>query len=397
MLGYLAENCEPMAWVEEIIEPARAVDHPRLASLYAIASQCWVVGRIEEAVRYSDAGQNVIGSSRNEVPCGLEGWLFGIYMVIGQPKRTVELCRAACLARGRDTNALTRAALVLALSFAGFGDEAVAAANGVVDAAEGTHNPWTLSYALLAEGTAFSDANPTRALDALHRGMMIAQDSGNRANESHLAGVLGRLEAQHGDPLAALDHFTVAIRNYHDAGNTHNMRAALAALAAFLDRLGCYRPAATTAGFALDPRHPTAWIPELTTATAHLRDVLGDQTYESLARKGETMTTAAMATYAYDQIDQARAALNAVSEKTTFEGNTSCRYNRERRRSVECHAHAQMFDVGVRCLCHAAWVSPDQAVLPSGVVTFLFTDIEGSTRLWEADPEAMRVGVGGAR
>ena len=38
------------------------------------------------------------------------------------------------------------------------------------------------------------------------------------------------------------------------------------------------------------------------------------QTYESLARKGETMTTADMATYAYDQIDQARAELNAVSK-----------------------------------------------------------------------------------
>ena len=36
--------------------------------------------------------------------------------------------------------------------------------------------------------------------------------------------------------------------------------------------------------------------------------------YESLARTGETMTTAAMATYAYDQIDQARAELNAVSK-----------------------------------------------------------------------------------
>jgi hypothetical protein len=47
---------------------------------------------------------------------------------------------------------------------------------------------------------------------------------------------------------------------------------------------------------------------------AHLRDVLGDQTYESLARKGETMITAEMATYAYDQIDQARAKLNAVSQ-----------------------------------------------------------------------------------
>jgi hypothetical protein len=50
------------------------------------------------------------------------------------------------------------------------------------------------------------------------------------------------------------------------------------------------------------------------TAITHLRDVLGDQTYESLARKGETMTTAAMATFAYDQIDQARAELNAVSK-----------------------------------------------------------------------------------
>ena len=30
------------------------------------------------------------------------------------------------------------------------------------------------------------------------------------------------------------------------------------------------------------------------------------------------------------------------------------------------------------------------AELPSGTVTFLFTDIEGSTRLWEEQPEAMR-------
>jgi class 3 adenylate cyclase len=43
-----------------------------------------------------------------------------------------------------------------------------------------------------------------------------------------------------------------------------------------------------------------------------LRDVLGDETYESLSRKGETMPTAVVTAYAYDQIDQARAELDAV-------------------------------------------------------------------------------------
>ena len=32
-------------------------------------------------------------------------------------------------------------------------------------------------------------------------------------------------------------------------------------------------------------------------------------------------------------------------------------------------------------------------VPPSGVVTFLFTDVEGSTRRWEADAEAMRAAL----
>src|SRR5262249_11725857 len=35
-------------------------------------------------------------------------------------------------------------------------------------------------------------------------------------------------------------------------------------------------------------------------------------------------------------------------------------------------------------------VSPMGAELPSGTVTFLFTDLEGSTRLWEEHPDAMQ-------
>src|SRR6201987_1324507 len=33
------------------------------------------------------------------------------------------------------------------------------------------------------------------------------------------------------------------------------------------------------------------------------------------------------------------------------------------------------------------------AAVPSGVVTFLFTDVEGSTRRWEADADAMRAAL----
>src|SRR5271154_100511 len=35
----------------------------------------------------------------------------------------------------------------------------------------------------------------------------------------------------------------------------------------------------------------------------------------------------------------------------------------------------------------------DWAVAPSGVVTFLFTDVEGSTRRWEADAEGMQAAL----
>jgi hypothetical protein len=91
------------------------------------------------------------------------------------------------------------------------------------------------------------------------------------------------------------------------------MRNPLAILASLFDRLGRYEAAATIAGFAVNPLTALAF-PEINTSIALLRDGLGEPTNEPLARKGETMTTAAMVTYAYDQIDQGRTELNAGSK-----------------------------------------------------------------------------------
>ena len=83
-------------------------------------------------------------------------------------------------------------------------------------------------------------------------------------------------------------------------------------LAALFDRVGRHKQAATICGFAGTAMARGAF-PEINTTIAHLREVLRDQIYESLARKGETMTTAEMVTYAYDQIDQARTELEHPS------------------------------------------------------------------------------------
>ena len=312
-LGFCIENYEPIAWVEELIEPACAVDHPRLAFLYVMATQCWVVGRTEAAVGYSDAGQRVIGSDCDAVPFGIEGWLGSAYQIVGQHERSVEWCRTQ-IAFGRDTHTLTRTCLVLALPLGGSRDEAMAEATGLIVAAEATRNPYVLSFALLAYGVAFFDADPDRAREALGQGLVIAQDSGTRVVETHLASSLALLEAKSGDPLAALEYFTLAIPNYYDSGNIGMIRLSLAGLAPLFDRLGRYEAAAIITGFVAVSLISAATVGEPSIAIAHLRDVLGDQTYESLAREGETMTTAAMVTYAYDQIDQARTELTQAAE-----------------------------------------------------------------------------------
>jgi hypothetical protein len=118
------------------------------------------------------------------------------------------------------------------------------------------------------------------ALDVLRRGLVIAQDGGNRAEASAAAEFLARREAEHGDTVSAFDHLTLAIRNYHNCGNTTSLRGSLAFLAALFDRLERYEPAATIAGFALSPiaaarspksppRLPTSAMSSATRPTNH--------------------------------------------------------------------------------------------------------------------------------
>ena len=145
---------------------------------------------------------------------------------------------------------------------------------------------------------------------ALRRGLAIAHETGNSYSGTNLTLILSGLQAEYGDPLAALDNVVLAIRNHHDSGSTPLIRSSLAVLAGLLDRIGRHESSATIAGFAFNALTTVGvGYPEVGTTIAHLRDVLGDKIYELRAREGETMTTAKMVAYAYEQIDLARTEL----------------------------------------------------------------------------------------
>jgi predicted ATPase len=304
-LGTQVNHFEPIAWAEELIEASRTIDHPRLASLYVMASRCCLPGRTEDALRYCEAGQALIADGGDESPYCAEGWLGAAYQYAGRPDRLIDWCRIQ-LARDPDSRALARSSLVIALAMVGSFDEAMVAAEGMVETAEASQNPFALSFALQSFGYTFGEAEPLRALEGLRRGLAVAQHTGNRFTESQLAHSLFRAEAKYGDPAAALDLAALAIRLFHDAGAVPTLRTTFGALAAFFDWLGRYEPASKLAGHADSPM-VSASVPEFHPALAHLREVLGEQRYEALRSAGTSMSTAEMVNYAYQQIELARA------------------------------------------------------------------------------------------
>jgi predicted ATPase len=308
LVGFWGVQPEPIRWAEELIGPARAVRHRRLAQLYSMAVLCFTAGRIDKAIHYADAGREAFMSGQfDEIRSEAEASLGSPYAALGRSDRWVDWCRIV-MGRHPRAHIHTRAIFALALKMAGADDESAAVSEELPTMAESTDNPTFAAWALFAYGTAHRDRAPLKAYDALRKGLAIAQECGSRQTESNIATMLTMLAVDHGEPADALNYSTVSIRNQYDSGNFFLVRNSLAGLVALLDRLGHQTSAAAISGFANDPFNRSAYS-EFEAATAHLRELLGDEAYESLARTGEQMTTAEMVAFAYDQIDRARTAL----------------------------------------------------------------------------------------
>jgi predicted ATPase len=311
-LGYYLEQYEPTAWAEELVEPARAVDHPRLAQLYKSAAMCYMVGRTDDFLSYMAAGEKALASGRCvAVPIELEATLGGGWLYSATAERCINWGNSL-LARWPDGRYWALPHLVFAYTFAGEHEQALAKSEELFSAVDSMENPALITGALFAYGYTHRHLNPEVAYEALQRALAVAQANEIRQMESVLAATLSSVAASHASPAEALEYLTLAIQTYHDSGSLTFVTGPLGLLTVVFERLGYYEQAATISTFTA-PAITSATYPEISAAVAHVRDVLGEDRYESLTRAGAEMTNAGKAVYALHQIERVRAEL-AIDE-----------------------------------------------------------------------------------
>jgi predicted ATPase len=306
LFGYYSHRHEPFTWAEELVGPARAVDHPRLLALYAMAALCVQRGRRDDSRRLCEEAQPLLGDAHyGPGPFGHARPLLGIsHFYVGDPDGCVALCQAE-IDRSGDRGSFAHYLRAFVFALGGHGDQARALVADVVAATEQRGNPAAHARALLAWAMAWRDADPTAAMAALRRGLDIASGTGNAAFESYLQILLTDIDVALGHLQEALDLLESLITNLHDAGDTLALRTPLASLAVCLDRVGQHEAAATIAG-GVTTDMAVAVVRDFPTTVEHLRRTIGDATVDKLVAHGATLEPADLARYALAQIELAR-------------------------------------------------------------------------------------------
>jgi predicted ATPase/class 3 adenylate cyclase len=305
-VGRFVEQFEPGAWAEELIEPARARQHPRLAQLYSMAASCFAATRFDHGVGYANAALSAIDTGCfYEVPFEVASEFGLIYLMRGEPERWIAQCRKM-IAQGNGPHILPRVHLAMTLARTGALAEALDISEDLRHAERVTDNPALICWALIGYGFIRLDADPVSALEAHRLGARVARETGNRLLETYHTGNVSRLAARQNDSPEALDLFTETIRNYLNSGNYFMLPQPIGVLAHYFDRIGYHDAAATLSGFATTS-YATSYFPEIEATIAHLREVLGERQFRALAARGAAMTNTAIAKYAFEQIDKVRA------------------------------------------------------------------------------------------
>jgi predicted ATPase len=300
---------EPAVWADELVDAARAADHPRLQALCVAACHASGYGVVVDStldVRVETAIALAGDARYDPLPFGLAvGAVSDPMLRRGAIDVWIEFCQGE-IGRLSTPPVFAQSLLVIALTQGGRGDEAATLSGDVVAAAEHHPNATALAVALMARGIAHFDRDPAVAMVAMHRAMELGrrEHTGARTMTMHAAAFLAQFEADFGDERTALDLAERAILDYHAVGGLGLTEMPMLTVAQLLRARALDEPAAELTGYARQAEQSV--LPTREVLRVQLEESLGTETYERCMQAGERMEPAEAVRFALAQIDQLR-------------------------------------------------------------------------------------------
>ncbi len=308
MIAFVMQQFEPAGWAEELLPAATAAELTQLPRLYTAATFCMFTDRSEDAIGYAQAAVALQTNPRYQpFDIGHASYREAFSLLFaGRADRGLEILTALAAQTGL-ARVLGLCGLTFMLPTVRRSDEAIAIADDAINAARAHANPYWIAWAYLGCGRAFSETDPTRALDILREGLAYTQEHRFPWYEALIARWSAGLEAVHGDLDQALNLFTASLDSFHQAGNKPQLAGTLVSLAVFFDRIKQPEIAATIYGATIEyPYFHTNMIVGFAAALDHLSHVLDAETFDRCVRIGEAMSLTEAVHYAHHHINTTR-------------------------------------------------------------------------------------------
>jgi predicted ATPase len=296
---------EPVGWAEELLAAATVADVPQLPRLYAAAAFCSQIGRPDSGREYARRAAELERDPKydpfNPRWAGIMEAL--AHIMAGDLEMTVGTCRELASRTGLE-RVIGLAIQTFILPALGRGEEARALADGAVSAAREHGNPFWIAMALDAYGRAYAQTDADKALGAFRESLEIADRNHIAFFRAGVAADFARLVAE-GDLDEGLALFDEIVDAAHRGGSPTQVDLALADLAFVFRDLGRAEIAATVYGSSTRSSNiaGVTLLPEL---IEHLRDRLGEATFDECVATGAAMETADAVRFARQQIQTAR-------------------------------------------------------------------------------------------
>ena len=312
MLAHVLQQFEPVRWAEELLPAAIAADIAQLPQLYVAASNCTSLGRPDDAVGYTQAASALLDRPGHQHFDS--AWVSyreaSAHLSAGRLDRHAEICAAMAnqtgLARVIGLCVLTNSLV----AFVGRSDEMMAIAEDAIVAARVHANPLWNAVAYAGYGLAFSETDPTRALDTYRLGLAYTRQHRLPRIQALTAVNAAGLEAVHGDLDQALNLFILTIDSFHQAGNATELAHTFANLAVLFDRID--RPETAAILYGTAHNHPSYnRIIGVAAAVDHVRNILSTDTFDRCVATGVAMEPVEAVRYARPQIELLRSELAA--------------------------------------------------------------------------------------